>query len=180
VADGSNWALVRGGWAAEQAMFGIEQGSRIERTARLSEALQIIPALWSGDPVTIHGHYYHLTNAVVAPPPRPQPRIIVGGRSSELAALAGHYADGFNLHWHGRAMLPTILDALDRALAERGRTRSDFDVSIHADWQDFIAAPIETLSDWHTLGFTRAILAIAAPFALGELEHLPRQLDNLR
>jgi alkanesulfonate monooxygenase SsuD/methylene tetrahydromethanopterin reductase-like flavin-dependent oxidoreductase (luciferase family) len=169
-----------GGWAAEQVMLGIEQGPRIERTARLSEALQIIPALWVGDPVTFHGHYYQLTNAVVAPPPLPQPRIIVGGRSSELASLAGRYADGFNVHWHGRPMLPTILDALDRSLAERGRTRTDFDVSIHAEWHDFIADPIEKLSDWHTLGFTRAILAVTAPFPLAQLERLARQLNKLR
>ena len=77
-------------------------------------------------------------------------------------------------------MLPTILDALDRSLAKRGRTRTDFDLSIHAEWHDFIAAPIEKLSDWQTLGFTRVILAVTAPFPLAQLERLARQLNMLR
>jgi alkanesulfonate monooxygenase SsuD/methylene tetrahydromethanopterin reductase-like flavin-dependent oxidoreductase (luciferase family) len=168
-----------GGWAAEQVMVGIEQGSRAERNARLAEALQIIPALWAGDAVTYQGRYYHLTDAVVAPPPLPQPRVIVGGRSSELAALAGRYANGFNLHWHGRAMLPTVLDALDRALAEREHTRSDFDLSIHAEWPDFIVDPLAMLSEWHALGFTRAMLAVRAPFPLAQFEQLARRLQYM-
>jgi alkanesulfonate monooxygenase SsuD/methylene tetrahydromethanopterin reductase-like flavin-dependent oxidoreductase (luciferase family) len=166
-----------GGWAAEQAMVGIEQGSRAERNARLAEALQIIPALWTGHPVNYQGHYYQLADAVVAPPPVPQPRIIVGGRSSELASLAGRYADGFNLHWHGSAMLPTVVDALDRALIERERTRSDFDLSIHAEWHEFIVDPQAMLSQWQALGFTRAILAVRAPFPLAQCEQLARQLN---
>ncbi len=111
-----------GGWAAEQAMVGITQGSRAERNARLAEALQIIPALWSGYAVTYQGHYYQLAGAIVAPTPVPQPRIIVGGRSGELAALAGRYADGFNLHWQGLAVLPTSRRGA-RPRAGRARAR---------------------------------------------------------
>ena len=169
-----------GGWAAEQAMVGIKQGSRAERNARLAEALQIIPALWAGHPVTYQGHVYQLSDAVVAPSPAPQPRIIVGGRSSEMAGLAGRYADGFNLRWRGSAVLPAILGALDRALAERVQDRGNFDLSLNAEWPDFMIDPLARLSEWHALGFTRAILTVYAPFPLAQFEQLARQLGMLR
>src|SRR5215208_2789794 len=91
-----------GGRAVEQSLFGIDQGDRAERTARLAEALQIIPALWTGEPVTFQGRYYQLNDAIAAPRQHPRPRIIVGGRSVTMARLAGQYADGLNLQWSFR------------------------------------------------------------------------------
>lgn len=157
-----------GGWEAEQAAFGIDQGDRAERTARLAEALQIIPALWTGEPVTFHGRYYQLNGAVATPRQAPPPRIIVGGRSVEVARLAGHSADGLNLQWGFRDSFPTVLAELDEALRERGRNRTTFDLSVHADWRDLMRDPAGMLSQWGGAGFTRVILAASAPFPLGQ------------
>jgi alkanesulfonate monooxygenase SsuD/methylene tetrahydromethanopterin reductase-like flavin-dependent oxidoreductase (luciferase family) len=164
-----------GGWAAEQAPFGIDQGDRAERTARLAEALQIVRGLWIGEPLTFHGHYYQLNGAIAAPKQDPPPRIIIGGRSTELARLAGQYANGLNLQWGFRDTFPVVLAALDAALSERGRTRSGFDLSLHADWDDLMRDPEGMLSQWEAAGFARVMLAVSAPFPLGQFSQVARR-----
>jgi alkanesulfonate monooxygenase SsuD/methylene tetrahydromethanopterin reductase-like flavin-dependent oxidoreductase (luciferase family) len=164
-----------GGWAAEQVAFGIEQGDRAERTGRLAEALQIIPALWTGEPLTFQGQYYQLDEAIVAPKLDSPPRLIVGGRSTALAHLAGQYADGLNLQWGFRETFPAVLSALDAALAKGGRTRSGFDLSLHADWDDLMRDPEGMLTQWEAAGFTRVMLAVSAPFPLGQFSQVARR-----
>jgi alkanesulfonate monooxygenase SsuD/methylene tetrahydromethanopterin reductase-like flavin-dependent oxidoreductase (luciferase family) len=164
-----------GGRADEQASFGIAQGDRAERTARLAEALQIIPALWSGQPVTFNGRFYQLDGAICAPAPNPRPRIVVGARSPELAALAGRYAGGLNLQWRDRAKLSTVLGGLDAGLAERGRDRAGFDLSLLADWGDLLRDPPAALAGWQALGFDRVVLAVSAPFPLAEFAEVSRR-----
>jgi alkanesulfonate monooxygenase SsuD/methylene tetrahydromethanopterin reductase-like flavin-dependent oxidoreductase (luciferase family) len=168
-----------GGWAAEQRAFGIAQGDRAERTARLAEALAILPALWGGQPVTFRGQYYQLENAVVVPAPVPRPRVIVGGRSAELARLAAQHADGLNLQWRFRDSFPAILAVVESALAEAGRSRTAFELSVLDDWPAFAADPAAALARWQAFGFDRAILAAPVPFPLAQFEQLARQLPSI-
>jgi alkanesulfonate monooxygenase SsuD/methylene tetrahydromethanopterin reductase-like flavin-dependent oxidoreductase (luciferase family) len=164
-----------GGWAAEQVSFGIDQGDRAERTARLAEAVQIIPALWIGEPLTFQGRYYRLNGAIATPRQDPPPRIIVGGRRPELARLAGRSADGLNLQWSFPESFPTILAALEVVLGERGRNRITFDLSVHADWRDLMRDAAGMISEWEGAGFTRVMLAASAPFPLRQFEQVARQ-----
>lgn len=168
--------LGAGGLEHEQAAFGIVQGSPLERVEAVEEALQIIPALWSGAPVTFAGKHYQLDNAIVAPAPQPRPPIILAAIRPRMARLAGRYADGLNVQWSNRARFPQLFAALDAGLAARGRDRSGFDVSVHAGWHDFAPDPFGASEQWQQLGFTRAILYVNAPFPLAEFEHMARQL----
>jgi alkanesulfonate monooxygenase SsuD/methylene tetrahydromethanopterin reductase-like flavin-dependent oxidoreductase (luciferase family) len=45
------------------------------RAGQLDEALEVITALWSGEPVTHHGRYFTLDGAVLRPVPVRRPRI---------------------------------------------------------------------------------------------------------
>ena len=168
--------LGAGGLAYEQAAFGIVQGSSVERVEAVEEALQIIPALWSGEPVTFAGKHYQLDNAIVAPAPQPRPPIIFAAIRPRMALLAGRYADGLNVQWNNRSRFPQLFAALDEGLAERGRDRSDFDLSVHAGWNDFAHDPLGALTQWQQLGFTRAIMYVNAPFPLAAFEDVARQL----
>lgn len=168
--------LGAGGLEYEQAQFGIEQGSAVERADRLEEALQIIPALWRGEPFTFQGNYYRLNEAMCAPGPNPPPRLIVGANGPRLCRMAGRYADGLNLQWRKRQLFPQLFAALDEGLAARGRDRRGFDLSIHPGWPDFASSPVEALERWEQLGFTRAIAYVTPPFPLREFEALAKQL----
>lgn len=165
-----------GGLAFEQEQFGISQGNASQRVAALAEALQIIAALWSGAPVTFQGDYYQLTGAIVAPPPAPRPPLIVGAHTPRTVRVAGRYADGLNLQWRDRERFPQLFAALDAALAERGRGRSGFDLSLHPGWRDLAPDPLEALAHWEQLGFTRAIVYIHPPYPLDALAALARRL----
>lgn len=166
-----------GGLAYEQDQFGIAQGSPAERVQRLAEALQIIPALWAGEPVTFHGQYYQLTNAIAAPAQHPPPRLIVGANGPRMSRLAGRYADGLNVQWRYRDRFPVLLSALDAGLAERERDRTGFDLSLHPLWKDFAPDMPGMLARWEEMGFTRVIVYVDGPFPLGDFEVLARQMQ---
>jgi alkanesulfonate monooxygenase SsuD/methylene tetrahydromethanopterin reductase-like flavin-dependent oxidoreductase (luciferase family) len=70
-----------GSLPAEFTAFG-ESGQARERAARLDESLQMLDALWSGQPVTIHGQYLTAEDVTMLPRPVQRPRIPVwcGGR----------------------------------------------------------------------------------------------------
>lgn len=164
--------LGAGGYAAEQEAFGIDQGDRATRTRRLEETLRVLPLLWSGAPVTFEGELVRLRGAIVSPGLHPPPRLIVGGRSEALARLAGRYTDGLNLQWRFRESFPALLAALDAALAERGRDRTGFDLSLHVDWADLAADPEGACATWAALGFTRVIALAPVPIPLDNLARL--------
>ena len=89
-------AIGSGSGREEQESFGIKVGDRAERIARFEEALQIIPELWKGKPVTFQGKYYSLTNAICMPAQNPPPRLIAAATLPGSARLVGKYADGVN------------------------------------------------------------------------------------
>jgi alkanesulfonate monooxygenase SsuD/methylene tetrahydromethanopterin reductase-like flavin-dependent oxidoreductase (luciferase family) len=156
--------------------FGIDQGSDTERAGRLKEALQIIPALWSGESVTFQGRYYRLANAFCSPRSDPPPRLIVGARGPGLARLAGRYADGLNLQWRSRDRYQELFDALDAGLAARERTRAGFDLSVYGSWRDVDGHPAATLEQWAQLGFTRAIVYVEPPFPIAAFASIARAI----
>jgi probable F420-dependent oxidoreductase len=68
---------------------------KAERGARLDEALPLLRRLWSGEPVTHHGRFFHLDAITVEPrPPGPMP-IWLGGRSEAAYARIGRLCDGW-------------------------------------------------------------------------------------
>jgi alkanesulfonate monooxygenase SsuD/methylene tetrahydromethanopterin reductase-like flavin-dependent oxidoreductase (luciferase family) len=171
-------AIGSGSGGPEQESFGIQVGNAAERVARLAEALEIIPALWSGEPVTFHGQYYDLTDAVAAPAQKPPPRLIVAASLQETARLAGLHADGVNFTWYYAERVPTLFAALDKALVERGRTRDGYDCSLHVRWHNLGEDPGRALREWEEMGFTRVIVYVTSPFPLREIAALAEILEQ--
>ncbi|MGI9578839.1 MAG: TIGR03621 family F420-dependent LLM class oxidoreductase [Microthrixaceae bacterium] len=70
------------------------------RIQRLDEALQIIRALWTGEPVDHHGSNYDLDGMVLAPLPlqRPGPPLCVGGGGRKVLEVAARWADVIHLN----------------------------------------------------------------------------------
>jgi alkanesulfonate monooxygenase SsuD/methylene tetrahydromethanopterin reductase-like flavin-dependent oxidoreductase (luciferase family) len=70
-----------GSRAEEFTAFG-EPGAAKERAARLDESLELLDALWTGEPVTFRGEHLTATDVTMLPRPVQQPRIPVwcGGR----------------------------------------------------------------------------------------------------
>ena len=84
-----------GGAPAEHAAYGMPLPEAPERVARLEEAVTVLRALWTGGPVTFHGRFYSLEDAVAYPIPVPAPPIVVGGETRAGAILAARIGDGW-------------------------------------------------------------------------------------
>jgi len=118
-----------------KVLFGVGQGYREkefgsfgidlkERRTRLTESLEVIRRLWSGEAVTFHGEHFHLDGVTSLPTPaqRPGPPILLGADSVKTVARVPELAD----HWiasrrHSKSFLREALPAYKAALERRGR-----------------------------------------------------------
>lgn len=89
------------GWmTTDYEATGIPLDPPSVRIARLEEAIEVITALWSGEPVDHHGRFYDVTGVVGSPLPaqRPGPPIVIGGGGRKVLEVAGRRADVVNLN----------------------------------------------------------------------------------
>jgi alkanesulfonate monooxygenase SsuD/methylene tetrahydromethanopterin reductase-like flavin-dependent oxidoreductase (luciferase family) len=79
----------------EFTAFG-DAGDKKVRAGMLDEGLELLPRLWSGEPVTHHGQHYTVENACLAHTPlqKPRPAIWIGGDSPPAMRRAARW-DGW-------------------------------------------------------------------------------------
>lgn len=89
----------------EFAAFGLPIETRVRRS---EEALQLIQQLWSGEPVTFRGSWFHLEGARcgIRPLQRPRPPVWIGGITDGAVRRAARFGDAWYVN--PRADLPTI------------------------------------------------------------------------
>ncbi len=87
------------------------------------EAIECLLAVWGPDPVEYHGKYFNLEPAYIGPKPvqKPHPPIIVGAFVPRALDRAGRLADGFTGCCAPVSALITMMQAVKKAAAERGR-----------------------------------------------------------
>ncbi len=111
--------------ADEFERYGLIAGeSKAERIAQMVEGLELTLALWTRDePLTVHGAYYRVDQAVVRPKPlqTPHPPIWIGETDPELLRLAARVAEGWNLVFAGEELLRQGLTQLEMACRDVGR-----------------------------------------------------------
>jgi alkanesulfonate monooxygenase SsuD/methylene tetrahydromethanopterin reductase-like flavin-dependent oxidoreductase (luciferase family) len=92
------------------------------RGLRMNECLTIVRQLLTGTPVTFHGQFFDLDDAVIAPAPSAPVPIIIGGRSDAAIRRAGRLGDGWLGIWASpRRFADAAAMAADEA-ASTGRT----------------------------------------------------------
>jgi alkanesulfonate monooxygenase SsuD/methylene tetrahydromethanopterin reductase-like flavin-dependent oxidoreductase (luciferase family) len=110
------------GWGSvpdELDTFGVGAAPPRERVARLGESLEVIRALWTGEPVTYDGRFFRLRDAQQRPAPTRRIPVVVGGVGERTLELVRAHADWWNVPIH----------ALDR-LDERRGLAGDARVSV--------------------------------------------------
>jgi len=110
------------GWDAhEYEVVGVPLRERGRRT---DEMLGIFERLWSGEPVTHHGRYYHFDDVVIDPPLPQKPPLWVAGGSKIVTELSPD----------PETMAPTVLDRIcSRGDGWLARAAGSTD-SVIADW----------------------------------------------
>jgi alkanesulfonate monooxygenase SsuD/methylene tetrahydromethanopterin reductase-like flavin-dependent oxidoreductase (luciferase family) len=107
------------GWGSvieEFTTFGVSPTAARERVQRLTETLEILRGLWTGEPFDYEGEYFTLTGAQQAPVPRGEIPIVIGGTGKRTMGLVAAHADWWNVPIHQ-------LDRLDEMRASAGDAR---------------------------------------------------------
>ena len=166
------------GWLeAEFAALGIPFA---ERGARTDEAIDVLRAVWSQDPVTFHGRFVDLAEMRVLPAPARRVPIWVGGHSDAALRRAVERGDG----WHGAFLAPDAVAGvtarlraarpepdftlsmrleLDASTTPADEARRTLDALAAAGVQHVMAAPAQsTLPGW--LGAVEALAELVAPY----------------
>jgi probable F420-dependent oxidoreductase len=111
---------VGGEFPKEYEACGVPIG---ERGARLSESLAVVRKLWSGEPATYEGRFFHFKDVAMQPPPRQAggPPIWCGGRSDAALQRVGRLTDGWMSYVVTPDMFRQGLDKIAAAASESGR-----------------------------------------------------------
>ncbi|MYD33658.1 MAG: LLM class F420-dependent oxidoreductase [Acidimicrobiales bacterium] len=119
------------GWfELEHNSLGYEFGTFTDRFEKLEEALQIIIPMLRGEPVTLDGKHYQVTDAVNSPQPVSRIPIMIGGAGEQKTLrMVAQYADESNLSNATIDEIPRKLDALDGHCQRLGRARSEITVT---------------------------------------------------
>ena len=124
-----------GSYEAEHAEAGLPWGSFAERTGRLAEALEVITAMFSGEPTTYVGDHYQVRDLPNLPPPTqsPRPPLHIGGAGERYTLpLVARHADVWNVPTYTLGEFEAKRDALARACDAIGRDRSTIRIALEA------------------------------------------------
>jgi alkanesulfonate monooxygenase SsuD/methylene tetrahydromethanopterin reductase-like flavin-dependent oxidoreductase (luciferase family) len=107
------------GWGsvpAEFERFGVAPRTPKGRVGRLKESLEVIRALWTGEPVDYAGEFHTLSGAQQNPTPLGALPIVIGGAGPKTLQLVAAHADWWNLPVYA-------LDKLDELRPQAGEAR---------------------------------------------------------
>ncbi|MFY1701758.1 LLM class flavin-dependent oxidoreductase [Micromonospora sp. WMMA1923] len=126
--------VVTGGESHEQRMYGdfLDKDARYQRTG---EFLEIVRALWTGQPVDVRGRHFQLAEAVLTQLPDPVPRIYFGGSSPAALEVAARHVDVY-LTWGEPPAAVAEKVRRVRELADRQGRALSFGLRVHTIARD--------------------------------------------
>lgn len=118
---------VGAGWLREE--FEALNQPFERRGARMMEGIDILRALWSGEPTEHHGEFYDFDAVQLAPAPTEKIPILLGGHTDLAVRRAARVGDGWLGLDYDLAELEAILDRLDTLRRDAGRSDEPFQVA---------------------------------------------------
>jgi alkanesulfonate monooxygenase SsuD/methylene tetrahydromethanopterin reductase-like flavin-dependent oxidoreductase (luciferase family) len=102
----------------EVAICGVDPATRGQR---MDECLTIARQLLTGKPVSFHGTFFDLDEAVIAPAPAEPVPLIIGGRSDVAVRRAGRLGDGWLGIWNSPRRFAAAVEMAAEEAARTGR-----------------------------------------------------------
>jgi F420-dependent oxidoreductase-like protein len=135
ISDGRLELGIGAGWNEEESgAYGIELGTRRERSDRFEEACQVLIGLLSQETTDFDGKYYQLKAARNEPkgPQRPHPPICIGGSGERRTLLTtAKYAQHWNFMGGSPADFAHKRDVLFAHCQAVGRDPAEITLSSH-------------------------------------------------
>ncbi len=131
----SNGRLVAGlglGWSPDE--YEAVGTSIKDRTRRASEALRVLHAIWTTDPVEFNGKYYKIPKSVIYPKPvqKPHPPIFMAAFTPEAMKRTARHADGWMPVGIPVAGMAKMFAGIKKMAEEAGRDPSKFELVVRA------------------------------------------------
>ena len=106
------------GWGSvpqELETFGVASTDARSRVDRMSETLDLVRALWSGEKVDFAGEHHHVSGGQQLPTPLGAVPIVIGGAGPRTMQLVAKHADWWNLPIHKIGQLEQLRPSAGRA-----------------------------------------------------------------
>lgn len=141
-----------------------------ERGARLSESIQVVKRLWTGNPVSHHGRFFQFEETHMQPAPvQPGgPPIWCGGRSVAALERCGRLADGYISYVVTPQMYGEALGTIGKAADAAGRKLDSFGTAhllfarVDKDYDSALDVAAHHLSIRYAMDFRKAAQRYAA------------------
>ena len=158
---------VGGEFPREWELAGVPHG---ERGARMTEAIQVLRKLWTGEPVAHEGRFFSFPEARMQPAAfRPGgPPIWCGGRQPAALRRAGRLADGYMSYVVTPEMFAAALDTIAAAAEAAGRRLERFATAhllfccIDESYEKALERATALLSRRYAMDFRKAAARYAA------------------
>jgi probable F420-dependent oxidoreductase len=132
-----------------------------ERGARVSEAIEVVRALWRDSPASFKGRFTQFEHVSIDPKPvqRPGPPIWIGGRSDAALARAGRQGDGWMSYVVQPERYAQSVAKIRAAAGAAGRPLDGFAfahlafVTVGRDWESAKAVWVRHLSTRYAQDF---------------------------
>jgi alkanesulfonate monooxygenase SsuD/methylene tetrahydromethanopterin reductase-like flavin-dependent oxidoreductase (luciferase family) len=163
----------------EYAVCGVDPRTR---GRRMDECLQVLRSLLTGEPVTFHGEFFDLDDALILPAPRARVPLIVGGRSDAAVRRAALLGDGWIGVWNSAKRFSEVVASIDEQAAAAGRAdhprthtmqvwcgisddRSEARALLSTAMERFYQIPFERFERYSPFGSPAEIAEFLAPYA---------------
>ncbi len=132
------------------------------RGKRADEALQVLKAIWTTDPVEFDGEYYHLPRSYIGPKPvqRPHPPIYMAAYVPSAMQRVAQHADGWFPVGIPLAAVPQMFDQIKGMAEAAGRDPASLEIVARANVEFSDAPPSGERAD-----YTGTLEQIAADIA---------------
>ena len=143
---------------------------REERGRRLTEGIEAVRALWSGQPASYRGRHVSFEDVPMLPPPRQPggPPIWCGGRRPPALRRAGRLANGYVSYVVTPEMFARALGEIGQAAEAAGRVETPFGTGhllfarIDDNYERALDIASESLSRRYAVDFRKAAARYAA------------------
>lgn len=163
----------------EHNSLGYEFGTFTDRFEKLEEALQIIKPMLAGEPVSLDGKHYQVSDAVNSPAPVSKIPLMIGGSGEKKTLrMVAQYADESNLSSGPMEEIPHKINVLNEHCERLGRDRSEIKVTkltmvMVAPTMEEAEADLREVAEvkgWNqdVMDFAKTILIYGDPDTVGE------------